>query len=494
MSSAMTFRVIRLGRIFLAVALVCTLLLFLYFPNRLDVPINSVATIPSPRHSPPNSSSLPLPPDYASLATDPEWCESKYSTTYLTTLRDGRRSYCDPRASQSSLSCFGTKITDGREDVFCLANKASTLHTHGSTAFKLDCTTWKDSEQDNLRSVLSLQSFPKYMYNTGLYYIYNSYFSTTTVQDSEPFCQDSSESPKYTILLKREGSGNLWHSMMEIFSLYLTIDVLRISRRDPSEMNSEPFLSSADISSTQIVVLDDHPDGPYFDLWKLFAPLPIVRLNDLPSSRTPRCMENVIIPLAGGSNPLWRGDWHSGACTHSRLLDTFSERILSQYGLGRVSTSRSKDAKAELRLTFIDRKSSRVLLNTARHLDNLRAHFPNVHIQAIDFAAILFDEQLGVIQETDVLVGVHGAGMAHSMFLPDESSVVEILPHNLDYRVFRNLAKLRGHRYFSAHAELVGSGEWGSLDVDMDEDSFIELVEAGIRAVLHRGTRDDDVV
>lgn len=440
---------------------------------------------------------LPLPAEYEVQATDPEWCESKYSTAYLTDLRDGRQSYCDPTLSNSSLDCFGTNITEERRDIFCLAKGVSMLHTQQSTAFKLDCTTWDSSSADGSAAVLDVQSFPKYMYNTGPYHIYSQYFSTTTKKAPKPLCTQSS-SPKYTILLKREGDGNLWHSLLEVFSLYLTIDALRITPLDPSKLpTSESLISAADIPSTQIVILDDHPDGPYFDLWRLFAPLPIVRLKELPFGSEPACLDNVIIPLAGGSNPLWRGDWHAGACTHSPLLDIFSRRVLSQYGYDNLmkSSSYSRDVTSNLTLTFIDRRETRTLRDTPHHLENLQAHFPNVHIQSVDFAAIPFSKQLQIIRETDILVGVHGAGLTHSMFLPEGSSMVEILPHNLNYKGFRNLAKLRRHRYFSAHANFSDEkGDWHDLDVSIDEDRFIEVVGAGIRAMLHRGEIDEDVV
>ncbi|KAK0642816.1 EGF domain-specific O-linked N-acetylglucosamine transferase [Lasiodiplodia hormozganensis] len=356
---------------------------------------------------------------------------------------------------------------------------------------------------------LKTESFPKYLYNTGPYHIWSDYFSTVPGLPSQPFCSERQGTPKYTILVKRDGDGNMWHSLLEIFSLYLTLDTLRITPLDPSAHSPEPFLSAADMSSAQIVILDDYPDGPFFDLWKAIAPLPVVRLKDIPSYGTAAaCLDNVIIPLAGGSNPLWRGDWHTGSCTHSQLIDTFTRRVLSHYGHGAANTSsstsllppRPKDdtdttTTPDLTLTFIDRRTSRALVDTEQHLANLRLHFPRVRVQAIDFAALPFAEQIRIIQTTDVLVGVHGAGLTHALFLPEGASVVEIQPRRLNYKGFRNLAKMRGHRYFSAHAAANDSApDWHDLDVSVGEDEFLELVGAGIRAVLHRGGREEDVV
>ena len=37
-----------------------------------------------------------------------------------------------------------------------------------------------------------------------------------------------------------------------------------------------------------------------------------------------------------------------------------------------------------------------------------------------------FVDQLAIIQDTDVLIGIHGAGLTHLMFLPDWAVVFEL--------------------------------------------------------------------
>ena len=48
---------------------------------------------------------------------------------------------------------------------------------------------------------------------------------------------------------------------------------------------------------------------------------------------------------------------------------------------------------------------------------------------------------------------MHGAGLAHLVWLPPQGAVVEILPKGLSYVLYRNLATLSGKVYFSVHAE-----------------------------------------
>jgi capsular polysaccharide biosynthesis protein len=44
----------------------------------------------------------------------------------------------------------------------------------------------------------------------------------------------------------------------------------------------------------------------------------------------------------------------------------------------------------------------------------------------VDMAGMSFEEQLHTIRRTDILLGAHGAGLAHLMFLPQTSVVMEI--------------------------------------------------------------------
>ena len=97
---------------------------------------------------------------------------------------------------------------------------------------------------------------------------------------------------------------------MEIWSASMTFDALRLAP-DPKNLDQPLFRHPIDSQDTQVVILDDHPDGPYFDLWKMFAQREPVRLKDLLAVQQfcGRDLEaemapDIIVPLAGGSNPL----------------------------------------------------------------------------------------------------------------------------------------------------------------------------------------------
>jgi protein O-GlcNAc transferase len=82
----------------------------------------------------------------------------------------------------------------------------------------------------------------------------------------------------------------------------MTLDILRISQRPD---DGHPFLTGADANKTQVVLLDNEDDGPYFHLWSIFAKKPTLRFKDLVDQLDHTPLENVIVPLAGVSNTLW---------------------------------------------------------------------------------------------------------------------------------------------------------------------------------------------
>lgn len=474
----------------------------------------------------------------------------------------------------------------------------------------------------------------------------------------------------FTVLLKREGSHNIFHSLHELMSLMQTFDALRTTR-DPA--TGRPyFVSPQDVENTQIVVLDEHPDGPYFDLWKLFSgrqpkritemagldvgkPVPRRRRRDVAGTLAApatsenshggestavqgesqdqtwltRPLDNLIIPLAGAANSVWHDDWEKWDCVNE-LRTVFVRRVLDFYGfpadepvarLGSVSNAwgkkrdvdgdgssdedatsqatgdsqedtieKSTDGKPKtggrrpksggqnlktlsgsstaalakiedakpassteppatseedansntestgdspatpqpatnnnekastptetaiappksatadpeslspwrpgaLRITFIDRKETRRVQDTAALLTHARSTLArsnlDVHIRAIDFATLSFREQIALARQTDILVGVHGAGLTHTLFMKqDMGALIEIFPEGFELRCFRAMARDRGLEYYKMHVPVVEKKEdFHGEDVIVPRDRFVEVLEHAVKALDNR--------
>ena len=414
------------------------------------------------------------------------YCAERFGLKYLENLSNTSVNYCDA-SSAASLNCFHSKTAaDGRVDPFCVGGPAT--YDKKEKKFQLSCRVRDWTAQEIASGTPRLEQFRPYWYNTGPRILFDKYIKLDT---AESIPTDTVTTPrKFSVLMSREEKiTNVWHSLMEIFSLFMTLDVLRTTR-DPA--TGKVFFSTEDVDSTQVLILDDHPQGPFWDLLTLFAKKPIIRMSTL-SVDTELDVENIVVPLPGASNPFWQGDWEVHPCDRSDLLHTFSSRILEFYG----TPIEQKGDDSPLVLTFIDRKEKRRLKDKESYIKKLTHKYPAIHIDMVDFADFPFADQLKIARRTDILVGVHGAGLTHGMFLPPGSAMVEILPGTLNHKGFRNLAKMLGHQYFSSHAAIASmettNGDWQEDDIFLEEDRFMSLLDVAIKSMYNRGTRNDDV-
>ena len=433
----------------------------------------------------PRQTSLPLPTEYREpLLSASKWCDDRFETAYLTNLSKTQTEYCDSGTSTSSLRCFNTPVgKNGRVDSFCVGGPS--LFDFEGRKFQLDCEL-RNWNQEEAESIIPLQQFPTYWYQTGPRILMDRYLGIKAT--AEHLSELAKYPRKFTIIVRREEPiTNLWHELMEIMSMTWTLDVLRMSR-DPA--TGSPLFTLDDIENTRILIEDERDEGPYFSLWTIFAKRPITRVSKV-SEIDFRDPESIIFPLPGESNPMWQGDWETHACSHSALLDIFSKRVMDFYGVNRSS----KQNDSPLVLTFIDRREKRQLIEKEDFVDELEKTYPDIQIEMVNFADIPLPKQLEVIQNTDILVGVHGAGLTHALFLPLGSAIVEILPAGFNHKGFRNLAHLLGHHHFSSHAVSNGTkGNWQYDDFSFDKSRFMQLVKTAIGSMYNRGSRNDDVV
>jgi capsular polysaccharide biosynthesis protein len=47
-------------------------------------------------------------------------------------------------------------------------------------------------------------------------------------------------------------------------------------------------------------------------------------------------------------------------------------------------------------------------------------------VREVDFSILTFEEQIEVDATTDLLIGPHGAGLMHNIFMPDRGSLIEL--------------------------------------------------------------------
>lgn len=381
------------------------------------------------------------------------------------------------------MTCYSHTIDPKgvRHDSFCLGSPARVELDR--LKFNLDCDLDPSPKNNHDSSAPTLRSFPRYWYETGPSYLFQHFINVKAQQAASvtkhalPF---NSTLPT-VILVKREiANFNVWHNLLEVMSVTHSLDVISMDK------GTSTMWESPNRHNIHILILDDLEDGPYHELWNILTPNPVLRASDL--AQIPVC--NVVVPIPGGANPFWQGDWVDLECTQSSLLSTFTRRILEHFDLFAPSTASSPH---NLKITVIDRVTKRRLLHQDELMAALKDALPEHNIQLVDFATLPFRDQLATVRYSDVLVGVHGAGLTHGMFLPSGSAIVEFMPLDLEHRGFRNMARMLGHSYHGVKtiksniAET--KGDWQSDDVEVDQNDFLRELANAVDNVAKQRTK-----
>ncbi|KAK8132231.1 hypothetical protein PG999_000404 [Apiospora kogelbergensis] len=423
------------------------------------------------------ASSLALPAEYSAARllnlSEPlsDFCRDRFGTEFLEQFSRCRASYCS-EDSVSDLTCFHTanpaSAIQGSKDSFCLLRDEVSFDIN-QRKFTAGCKLRDPSQQGETACAIPYRDITSYGYLTGPKFILNEWLSLRkTVHPGsrkETARRSVSQNDNLVVLLKREVDGNIWHCINEIMALMTTLDVLRIT---PQQNTSTAVLSYPEGKpKTEIIILDDLPDGNYFDLFQMFSGSKPKRLSEWVASKSldastdsiTSSIGNVIVPFAGSANSLW-SDWKPIDCADNTMLRVFVQRIFDFYGIPRTRKQPSTPPR-RLRVNFIVRKGSRQLMGLDTYLAAaVRAQFgTKADIHLIDFEGIPFRDQVALARDTDILVGMHGAGLTHTMFMEEgRGALVEIQPDRLCHWGFRNVAKMTGHAYFVAGAsKIVGN-------------------------------------
>jgi len=111
-----------------------------------------------------------------------------------------------------------------------------------------------------------------------------------------------------------------------------------------------------------------------------------------------------------------------------------------------------KGGRKSHQVTMIKRKKNRLLLNEKELLEEMSRR-EGARVSGYCFEDLDFAEQVRIISESDILIGMHGAGMAHLFFLRPGSTLIEIFPYKFRKSVYQNFAHMIGLTYLSFQNE-----------------------------------------
>jgi len=122
------------------------------------------------------------------------------------------------------------------------------------------------------------------------------------------------------------------------------------------------------------------------------------------------------------------------------------------------------------------RNQKRILGNGPELAEILSKNLPNnILVRLVDSAALQIIQQISIMRNTNYFIGVHGAGLSLSIFMPNTSILHEILPYKRN-QLLLLMSKLSGHKSYSDilknKIKIIDENEY----IFFDEKAFIKSV------------------
>uniref|UniRef100_A0A224YNT3 EGF domain-specific O-linked N-acetylglucosamine transferase n=1 Tax=Rhipicephalus zambeziensis TaxID=60191 RepID=A0A224YNT3_9ACAR len=229
-----------------------------------------------------------------------------------------------------------------------------------------------------------------------------------------------------TVLMKLDATVNMYHHFCDFLNLYISM-----------------HFNNSLAGDFDILIWDTIPyRGTFLPMWSAFHSGKLRSLSEFRGKKV--CLQDALFAFLPRmifgmyyNLPLVPG------CHSSGLFKAFNRHVLHKLNVKVLSP------KGDVRVTLLSRGTKhRRILNEDELLAAARK-LPGLAVQRVRFShATDFRHQIEVMANTDVLIGMHGAGLTHVLFQPDWAVLLEI--YNCDDPVcYKDLARLRGVKYFT---------------------------------------------
>ncbi|XP_060801982.1 EGF domain-specific O-linked N-acetylglucosamine transferase [Amyelois transitella] len=280
------------------------------------------------------------------------------------------------------------------------------------------CNFYSDRLLKEAEHMSALQSWGPEMVN---------FVKTSKRPIADGICEEIIEKPTY--IMKLDATVNMYHHFCDFFNLYASLHV----------NSTHPSMFSRD---NHILIWETFTyESAFKDTFKAFTNNPIWDLKTFRGKVV--CFKNVVFPLLPRmifglyyNTPVIYG------CEGSGLFHAFSKHILHALNI-RLNIRENK----KVRVTLLSRGTTfRSILNE-KELVKALLKVEDYHVQRVVYdRTVPFKKQLEITHNTDVFIGMHGAGLTHLLFLPDWAAVFELYNCE-DPNCYMDLSRLRGLKY-----------------------------------------------
>ncbi|XP_055614137.1 EGF domain-specific O-linked N-acetylglucosamine transferase [Uranotaenia lowii] len=232
-------------------------------------------------------------------------------------------------------------------------------------------------------------------------------------------------------IMKIDATINMYHHFCDFVNLYAS-----------QHANlSDPLGFSTDV---EILIWESYSySSPFAETFNAFTRHPIADLKTYAGKVV--CFKNLVLPLLPRmifglfyNTPIIAG------CENSGLFQAFSEHILH-----RLKVPLKSHPSRKLRITFLSRQTKfRRILNEDELLEEISEN-ENYRVNQASYSHHMsFRDQLRITRNTDIFIGMHGAGLTHLLFLPRWAVIFELY-HCEDRNCYKDLARLKGVKYMT---------------------------------------------
>ena len=355
----------------------------------------------------------------------------------------------------------------GGKDVSKVLNQQESLEYYKLKpgSFALSCKPDKSYRLNVARNHIN-----DYLHNTetiGKYIRHSSEDLSTNSSSSTKLIRQ----PNFTIVVTRYEYANLYHTMTDWYNAYLMMNFFNKSS-----------------SQTNILIVDCHPSGTLDTTWSVIFNSSRRLKKEAGDLDTKLLFPQMVWSILGYNSPMYV----KSEMTSLPLVDDFRQFFLTRHC---VNPDHVIDCES-LNVVFIWRhdyiahprnptgKIKRKIANEEELLLHTRSKYPMFNITGLQLDELSMGEQLQYIASTDVLVGMHGAGLTHAMFLPKHASLIELAPsYGGKGTHFNKIAKWRGIHYQKWFNSNSKHEKMSTFSTYIDTSTLNTLIEKSVNAL-----------
>jgi hypothetical protein len=320
-----------------------------------------------------------------------------------------------------------------------------------------DPTEWKDSLMPGWNADMTVRSFQKL----------DDY-------NKDELCHEWIEHP--VLFTQRDTFANFFHDSEDFVNTFLLMSILEFKPKD-----------------MQVFLTDLFPKGPFWEMWsEVYShghesmtswDLKLKYKGD--GNRYNVCFKQLAMGIYGPAAPITIAATDT-YCTRTALIRAYSDFVIRSLGLQMKTHYASPEPKKKLTITYMSRRPSKEwpekkycdsqnsyfhcdywrnfgerrlgrmvhndqeVIGALKSLEKPSPDLNNVQIvvQAVDYNVLSFKEQIAIDLETDIMIGPHGAGLMHNIFMSDRAALIELfIDGSSANRHFHNLAFWFGRKY-----------------------------------------------